>query len=267
MKYLLQTAEKDEELNKQLNYERVLLDTTDSSIYIINPSSGYNLIDLGLTSGTLWCDRNVEAENINDVGLYFAWGDINGYTASQIGYNKTFGWDNYIYANGSQTSLTKYCSKASYGYNGYTDTLTTLQEIDEPVQKYTEHLLLPTREQIKELIMETDVYLIKADGTEVHGTLNDEKVYWDETVGSNENLNGCEFRKKSNNNIKIFFPVSGGAIYSELYNGKLMGISWSCTLTENYPVNAYFLYFFNECCFCDDIDKCYGSPIRGVYKP
>ncbi len=36
-------------------------------------------IDLGLPSGTLWADRNVGAKSIEDVGLYFSWGNTDGH--------------------------------------------------------------------------------------------------------------------------------------------------------------------------------------------
>lgn len=36
-------------------------------------------IDLGLTSGNLWCSHNVGATNPEDFGLYFAWGKTAGY--------------------------------------------------------------------------------------------------------------------------------------------------------------------------------------------
>ena len=39
----------------------------------------YTPIDLDLPSGTLWCDRNVGAKSSEDYGLYFAWGETEGY--------------------------------------------------------------------------------------------------------------------------------------------------------------------------------------------
>ena len=42
-------------------------------------TNGYNAVDLGLPSGTLWCDRNVGAKSPEDYGLYFAWGETEGY--------------------------------------------------------------------------------------------------------------------------------------------------------------------------------------------
>ena len=38
----------------------------------------YNVVDLGLPSGTLWADRNVGALSTEDGGTYFAWGEIEG---------------------------------------------------------------------------------------------------------------------------------------------------------------------------------------------
>jgi hypothetical protein len=32
----------------------------------------FNYVDLGLTSGTLWADRNYLARTINDTGAYYA---------------------------------------------------------------------------------------------------------------------------------------------------------------------------------------------------
>ena len=37
------------------------------------------VVDLGLPSGTLWADRNIGAESIEDVGLYFSWGNTDGH--------------------------------------------------------------------------------------------------------------------------------------------------------------------------------------------
>lgn len=39
-------------------------------------------IDLGLTSGTLWADRNLDAKSPEDIGKYFSWGNTKGYTPS-----------------------------------------------------------------------------------------------------------------------------------------------------------------------------------------
>ena len=44
--------------------------------------NGFEYVDLGLPSGTLWATMNVGASSETDYGLYFAWGETQGYTAS-----------------------------------------------------------------------------------------------------------------------------------------------------------------------------------------
>lgn len=48
--------------------------------------TGLEAVDLGLPSGTLWADKNIGATNKTDAGLYFSWGNIEGY-AENSGYD------------------------------------------------------------------------------------------------------------------------------------------------------------------------------------
>lgn len=73
--------------------------------------NGHEYIDLGLPSGTLWAKMNVGAENETDAGLYFAWGETQGYTASQVGNGegqKAFSWSDYALTEDSGSSMSKY---------------------------------------------------------------------------------------------------------------------------------------------------------------
>lgn len=45
--------------------------------------NGHDYIDLGLPSGTFWSTMNVGAELPMDEGLYFQWGNVQGYTKYQ----------------------------------------------------------------------------------------------------------------------------------------------------------------------------------------
>ena len=47
--------------------------------------NGHDYVDLGLPSGTLWAAMNVGASKASEAGLYFQWGDAQGYSADQIG--------------------------------------------------------------------------------------------------------------------------------------------------------------------------------------
>ena len=43
-------------------------------------------VDLGLPSGTLWCDRNVGAKSVEDYGAYISWGNKDYYEEGSLGY-------------------------------------------------------------------------------------------------------------------------------------------------------------------------------------
>jgi hypothetical protein len=90
------------------------------------PSHDY--VEIG---GIKWATMNVGANSVTDTGLYFQWGDISGYTASQVGSGsgqKYFGWADYKYGNGTSspgaTGMTKYNS---------TDGKTVLDASDDAV--------------------------------------------------------------------------------------------------------------------------------------
>ena len=97
----------------------------------IVPTSGTSWIDLGLPSGLLWASCNVGARNPEDYGDYFAWAE----TTPKVDYN----WGTYRYChgtNGSSPYLTKYCKYIYYGYNNYSDNLTTLEPGDDAATAY-----------------------------------------------------------------------------------------------------------------------------------
>ena len=257
MKYLTQTTDVTSEKIKDLDYGRVVLDTTTGSVYILGYGIKYQTVDLGLTSGTLWMDRNVGAEEITDNGLYFAWGETQGYTAEEIGVSRQFDIDEYKYYDSSSNSYTKY-----NGSDG--DGLTTLEETDDAAFQTTHKFYVPTIEQCVELFMETDVYFIKADGTEIHGTWDDEQLY---VMGGEKPIEdyyrGIEFRKKSDNSIKLFVPNNGAFI-----DGKFDGVGVLGSYMTNYMYNINnawsFMNEFNICGVIPLVKKCYGYSVRGV---
>ena len=78
----------------------------------VPPTPSHDYVEIG---GLKWATMNVGANSITDTGLYFQWGDISGYTASQVGSGegqKKFGWTDYKYGNGTSypdnTGMTKY---------------------------------------------------------------------------------------------------------------------------------------------------------------
>ena len=108
----------------------------------------HEYVDLGLPSGTLWATCNVGANSPEESGDYFAWGET---TTKDV-----YDWSTYRYCMGSQSTLTKYCSNASYGYNGFTDNLTTLlPEDDAATVNWGSGWCIPTAGQWGELYQNT----------------------------------------------------------------------------------------------------------------
>ena len=100
-------------------------------------------VDLGLPSGLLWASRNIGASQPTDDGQFFAWGE----TQPKMEYS----WETYAYGY-SYSELTKYCNNEYFGYNGYTDNLTTLQPGDDAATaNWGNGARMPTMEEIKEL--------------------------------------------------------------------------------------------------------------------
>ena len=52
----------------------VTTDNNNVSTIIDKLGGNYNYVDLGLPSGTLWCNKNLGAEDETDLGNYYQWG-------------------------------------------------------------------------------------------------------------------------------------------------------------------------------------------------
>lgn len=108
----------------------------------------HEYVDLGLPSGTLWATCNVGANAPEEYGDYFAWGEIQP--------KDYYDESTYQYCIGSYNTLTKYCNNSSYGYNGFTDNLTTLQpEDDAATANWGAGWRMPTKGEWEELYNNT----------------------------------------------------------------------------------------------------------------
>ena len=190
-----------------------LSDVTYLVDYLLGKVDPYEYVDLGLPSGTLWATCNVGAESPEEYGDYFAWGE----TEKKSNYD----WSTYAHCNGSSSTLTKYCQDSSYGYNGFTDTLTELEpEDDAAYVNWGSEWRMPTKTQQDELRTECTWTWTTQNG--VNGRL---------VTGPNGN--------------SIFLPAAGCRYESSLYRAGSDGYYWSRTLGTSDPNNAYFLYFYS----------------------
>ena len=80
---------------------------TEENTGVFNPTPAERApVDLGLPSGTLWAAGNIGAELPWETGLYFAWGETEGYTADDIARGEKV-FDNASYkAKGIKSDLT-----------------------------------------------------------------------------------------------------------------------------------------------------------------
>ena len=211
---------------------------------IVEVPSKYEFVDLGLPSGLKWASCNVGASKPEDFGLYFAWGETQGY--SGITSDKGFYWGDYKYSSGQTSStstefkgLTKYNTKSS---SGTVDNLTTLEQVDDAAYTSDNTCRMPTKADFEELIANT---------TSTWETLND--------------VNGRRFTSKTNGN-SIFVPVAGICNFGSAYNGGSRGYLWSSSLNESDPWYSWYLYFNSGSVYVSNGGRCHGFSVRAIKK-
>ena len=193
----------------------------------------YVYVDLGLPSGLLWATCNVGADNPEDYGDYFAWGETQP--------KDTYNWSTYQYCNGSYNTLTKYCNYSSWGYNGFTDNLTTLlPEDDAATANWGGDWRMPTKEEWQELYSNTT-----------------------QTWTTQNGVNGRLFTAANGNSL--FLPAAG-RYDGELYNAGLLGYFWSSSLYTDFPYDAWNLDFGSPGTYVDDYYRYYGFSVRPVLE-
>ena len=192
-------------------------------------------VDLGLPSGKKWAKCNLGANSEEETGLYFQWGDTQGYTKEQIGVDKVFYWANYKWnIDGSSSNFRKYNSR---------DSKTVLDLEDDAVYVALGcNWRIPTVEDWKELY-------------------NNTSREWAQVNG----VNGYKLTTPNGN--YIFLPAAGHSYGSSIKYEGLFGCFWSYSL---YDIESYgaFNCFFKGSWF--NPDSCYGFryfgfPVRGIY--
>ena len=205
-------------------------------------SDGHAYVDLGLPSGTLWATCNIGAENPEDYGLYFAWGETTGYTQDTSD-GHSFDWTSYKYAIDNYNTLTKYCNNSNYGYNGFTDTLTELEpEDDAAYVNWGSAWRMPSKAQFDELINSS---------------------YTTTTWTTQNGVYGRKIMSKSNGN-SLFLPAAGCRYGTPLSNAGLNGYYWSRTLYTSYPYDGWYLGFYSSNVDTGCYDRYLGFAVRPV---
>ena len=132
--------------------------------------NSYEYVDLGLPSGTLWATRNVGAKSDEDPGLYFAWGETQGYTAQQAHDGvRSFNEDSYTlgHIGGSVSSGHVVETLIFDKYNGEDNIKRLESQDDAATVNMGKQWHMPTSEQITELARETTSQVVTTEGSSV----------------------------------------------------------------------------------------------------
>lgn len=130
-----------------------------------NILNGHEYVDLGLPSGNKWAKCNIGAEQITDGGLYFSWGDTQGYDSHHDFTLNNDKWyksesESFIDSDGfnvvnTYTGYTKYVkeSDAKYGFKGFYDNKSILEPCDDAATiNWGEGWKMPQKEDYTELL-------------------------------------------------------------------------------------------------------------------
>ena len=241
-----------------------LIEKVGADVNIMSASStdGYDYVDLGLPSGNLWATKNIGADTPEDAGLYFQWGDTQGYTAEQVGNGeglKAFSWADYKFSiDGSSSKFSKYNTS---------DSKTVLDPEDDAAHvNMGGNWRMPTFEEYKELCLNTDIYLVPTEGEEIQGTAQEQSgsvtINW--ASKAEGTLKGVKFYKKGDKQTYMFVPASAGAVDGSVRGVGENGLSWSSSLYSSDVQDAWYFGFNAYRGGIDFIGRYYGIPVRGV---
>lgn len=210
----------------------ISIDDVTELIDVLLNTKYHEWVDLGLPSGTLWATCNVGAESPEEYGDYFAWGETEP--------KSVYDWSTYKWCNGSEFTLTKYCTYSSDGYNGFVDSKTELDpEDDAAYVNWGPSWRMPTVEQLAELC---------------------NNCTWTWTQRNGED---CEMVTGPNGNT-LFLPAQGQRWNESLDYEGWKGFYWSRTLLNGSSRHARIIHFGNGWGSITNIGRCYGFPVRAV---
>lgn len=189
-------------------------------------NNGHEYVDLGLS--VKWATCNVGAENPEDAGNYFAWGEVEGSNNGKY----IFEWSNYRWGKGI-FKLTKYSSIKVYGVN---DGKKQLQlEDDAAHMNWGGTWRMPTKKEFEELHKKC---------TWEKCTLNGKKGYMVTSI----------INEKS-----IFLPATCQFVKA---SPRYWGFYWTSEVNKNDPFVAWAFDMSNN--YIEYDSRCKGNPVRPV---
>ena len=224
--YELEETYRNEE--SSLKYPTVSYTKDTEKVHYLIKTELYEWVDLGLPSGLKWADRNVGATKPEEYGLYFAWGETQGYTEPTD--EKQFSWSDYTLCDGTKNNMTKYNA---------TDGLTTLEATDDAATATDSSCRMPTEAELREL---------RANTTSGWTQVND--------------VNGCIFTSKVNGN-SIFVPARGYCVDGAVRSRSIGGLRTSSLYSSNVQ-DAMCFFFDSADVTVGSNSRYYGFHVRAV---
>ena len=215
--------------------------SNEVTLTVNSTHAGHEFVEIG---GLKWATINIGANSITDTGLYFQWGDTQGYTASQVGSGsgqKYFGLADYKYGNGTSSpgaaGITKYNS---------TDGKTVLEASDDAVTvAWGSQWRMPKTAEFQAL------------GNAVNTS------WTADYQGSG--VAGLVCTDKTDSSKVLFFPACGYCANGKVGNVGSLGRCWSSSLDSSNVQRSYGLYFVSGSITWQSRNyRNYGHPVRGV---
>lgn len=215
----------------------------DNAVEVAVTTPTYEYVDLGLSVN--WATCNVGATSPWDYGDYFAWGE----TETKDNYS----WSTYRWCNGSESTITKYCTDPMYGT---VDNKTVLVSADDAAHVVCGgYWRMPKQADFKELIDNTSQTWKDAGASiEIGG----------QTVSMPVAGCYCVSKKSGYTGKYIFLPAAGYCSDSSLNSAGSLGSYWSSSLGTNNSNNGRNLYFAQTYFYEGNRIRCYGYTVRPV---
>ena len=213
--YYIKTFETTEEYNKDVRLLAPSISLTEDD-GLLHFDTVSDVVDLGLTSGTLWMKCNIGATSKTDYGLYFPWGDTVGYTGDEALNHSTWSTCPGNNGNSSYNSTSISAWDKDHLTNGVLKT-----DVDAAYVHTNGKAKMPTLEQCQELLNETN------------------HTWVEDFNGSG--INGMKFVNKNDDSKYIFIPASGYAWDGSFGNVGSNGYLWSSSVNTSVAQRAYYL--------------------------
>lgn len=192
--------------------------------------NGHRFVDLGLPSGVLWAETNLEADVPADDGTYYAWGETEPKTEYSLSSYKWYDGENMTKYTVAGETLDADDDAATVGW-GSPCRIPTIQEIFE---------------------------LCKTDYCSW--------VWTSKTASDGSSISGYEVTGKKTGN-SIFLPASGRYSDKNFSDHGSFGFYWSSTLPDKNCADAHFLAFYENEWYSNRSNRANGRSVRPVALP